>query len=149
MATLGTFTAGQVLTAAELNAIGTWTAYTPEITATGFSIGNATTYGYYTVVNDIVNWRFGVNFGTTTSFGSGRYNFTLPVEASNDGAYATIGQLWVFKSSTSWLGPVFFNNLSTTSAYATTHGASDFTATSPTTLTSASWIRVWGTYRKA
>jgi hypothetical protein len=50
MATLGTFTAGQVLTAAELNAIGTWQTWTP--TLSGFTA--TTTYARYATINDWV-----------------------------------------------------------------------------------------------
>ena len=56
MATPFPFTAGQVLTAAELNGIGeTWTSYTPTVTSSG---GTITTVGAvsaaYTQVNKIV-----------------------------------------------------------------------------------------------
>jgi hypothetical protein len=52
MATLGTFTAGQVLTAAELNAIGTWTTYTPTVSNLTLGSGGSVT-GRYAVLNKI------------------------------------------------------------------------------------------------
>ena len=50
MATLGTFTAGQVLTAAELNAIGTWTTWTPSLN----NFTATTNYARYATINDWV-----------------------------------------------------------------------------------------------
>ena len=68
MATLGTFTAGQVLTAAELNAIGTWTAFTPSWS--NFTPGNAVEDWSYTIVNDIMIVTGITTLGTTSSMGT-------------------------------------------------------------------------------
>lgn len=54
MATLGTFTSGQVLTAAELNAIGTWTTYTPVVTQGSTITNGANTIGQYIELNELV-----------------------------------------------------------------------------------------------
>ena len=75
MATLGTFTTGQVLTAAELNAIGTWTTYTP--TWTNVTVGNGTVDFKYSQLNKIVIIRGRFTMGTTSSI-SGIIRFTLP-----------------------------------------------------------------------
>ena len=82
MAKLGTFTIGQVLTAAELNAMGgAYTAYTP--TWTGITIGNGTNSGGYVQFGRITYWRAGFAFGTTSSV-TGAVTVTLPPFALRD-----------------------------------------------------------------
>lgn len=78
MATLGTFTAGQVLTAAELNAIGTWQTFTPVFQFG--SVGNGTAAGFYCQVNDLVFIRGEVTLGSTSSVSSG-WSLEAPVAA--------------------------------------------------------------------
>jgi hypothetical protein len=75
MATFGTFTTGQVLTAAELNALGTWTAFTP--TWVNVTVGNGTQSAFYSVINKILFVRLKLTFGSTTSFGD-PVQLTLP-----------------------------------------------------------------------
>jgi hypothetical protein len=79
MATLGTFTAGQVLTAAELNAIGTYTAYTP--TFTNLTVGNGTRDFKYTQINKFVHVNGKFTFGSTSSV-SGGVLMSLPANIS-------------------------------------------------------------------
>jgi hypothetical protein len=50
---LGDFTAGQVLTAADLNDIAVWTDYTPTFAA-GVTVGNGTWVAGYAIVNEIL-----------------------------------------------------------------------------------------------
>lgn len=76
MATLGTFTAGQVLTAAELNAIGDWTTFTP--TWTNLTVGNGTVAARYSQLNDIVLVNIELTWGSTTS-ASGNVGVAAPV----------------------------------------------------------------------
>jgi len=65
MATLGTFVSGQVLTAAELNAIGTWTDYTPNVAASSGTITTGTLdFAQYSQINDFVIVRFAYNITT-------------------------------------------------------------------------------------
>jgi hypothetical protein len=87
MATLGNFTAA-TLTAAELNAIGTWTTWTP--TWTNLSVGNGTVTARYAQINKVVHLRLSLTFGSTTSV-SGNVTFTLPVTASSTATIATHG----------------------------------------------------------
>ena len=49
------FDSGDVLTAANLNAIGDWTAWTP--TWTNLTIGNGTVTAVYAEVNEIVFYQ--------------------------------------------------------------------------------------------
>lgn len=83
-----TWSAGQALTAAQLNqqlrdnmnAIGTWTAYTPAWTATtNPAIGNGVIGGAYIKAGSTVLFRLRITPGSTTTFGSGGYTTSLPL----------------------------------------------------------------------
>lgn len=80
MATFGTFTAGQVLTASELNAAGAYTAYTP--TYTNVTVGNGTSSFAYTQFNKLVHVEGRFTLGTTSAI-TGLITMTLPVNVSN------------------------------------------------------------------
>ena len=72
------FVAGDVLTAAELNAIGeTWISYTPAITQ-GVGITKTIDYAKYTQVNKIVVVSIAVRC-TSAGTASNVINITLPV----------------------------------------------------------------------
>jgi hypothetical protein len=76
MATVGTFTSGQVLTAAELNSIGAKTAFTP--TWGNLTVGNGTVVAHYFDLNDLILWNVELEFGSTTSI-SGSVTIDYPV----------------------------------------------------------------------
>jgi hypothetical protein len=82
MATLGNFTAA-ILTAAELNAIGTWTTWTP--TWSNLTVGNGTVVARYSQINKVIHMRVNLAWGSTTSI-SGSVTLALPVTASSTAA---------------------------------------------------------------
>ncbi len=82
MTALGDFSAGDVLTAADLNAIGTWTDYTPSLLASTTSPTYSTATGLYYELNEIVFVRFVIS--GVTSGGSGTYYITMPTDISGD-----------------------------------------------------------------
>ena len=87
------FTAGQVLTAAQLNGIGeAFTSFTPAWTAvtTNPAIGNGTLTGAYTQVNKLVFARYTLLIGSTTTFGTGDYRFSFPITANNLNNFSAI-----------------------------------------------------------
>jgi hypothetical protein len=63
---------------------GTWAAYTPTwgTSGTAPALGNGTIVGRYIQVGKKVRAEILVTFGSTTTFGTGGYTFTLPVAAS-------------------------------------------------------------------
>jgi hypothetical protein len=89
MATLGSFASGQVLTAAELNAIGTWQDYTPSFS--GISVGNGTLTGRYCQINKFVAWQVELVVGSTTTISGTRV--TYPVTASDTFVSGNGGQV--------------------------------------------------------
>lgn len=60
-----------------------WTSYTPTITADGggFALNNGTLTGRYKQVGKTVFFKLKFVFGSTTSAGTGHWNFSLPVTA--------------------------------------------------------------------
>jgi hypothetical protein len=88
-----TWVAAEVVTAALLNthvrdnlkAIGDpWTAYTPTWTSSGTApaLGNGTSVGAYVAAGKLIHFRFLLTMGSTTTFGTSGYRFSLPVTAA-------------------------------------------------------------------
>lgn len=82
MATFGTFTAGQVLTAAELNGAGAWQDYTPSWTQS-VTITKTVNWARYTQLNKLVTVSIKM---TATSAGTANNKVLvgLPVAASSN-----------------------------------------------------------------
>jgi hypothetical protein len=94
IATPRTWVVGEVVTAAMLNAevrdqwtdlISGWTSYTPAWTSTGTApvLGNGTIFGRYKLVGKVCTANFEAVFGTTSTFGSGTWAFSVPFTAAN------------------------------------------------------------------
>lgn len=64
---------------------GAWQDYTPSITAGGGSptVGNGTITGKYIQIGKTVFFYVELEWGSTTSFGSGTVSISLPVEAAS------------------------------------------------------------------
>lgn len=88
-------TQGQAWTADIANQIGAaWETYTPTWTSTGTppALGNGTLDGYYWRINKTVGVQIRFIAGGTTTFGTGRYRWALPVTASSaKPAYQIVG----------------------------------------------------------
>ena len=83
-------TAGQRVLAADLAALtqqAAWTAYTPTWTSSGTAPakGNGTLVGYYAKVGRVVTVKIALTSGSTTTFGTGAYLFSLPLPAAVTG----------------------------------------------------------------
>jgi len=88
MTALGDFSAGDVLTAADMNAIGNRLTWTPTI---GFDSGSTTTIIYlaeYAICNDIIIWQAVVGWNSAGT-ASGAMSITLPVAPST--SYLFVG----------------------------------------------------------
>ena len=90
------FSAGAVLTAAQLNAIGDAadTAWTPSWNNFAKGSGGTNT-GYYMRVNDLIVARFTQTLGTSPTIGS--VSLVLPVTAHFT-TYQPCGQIWMGQS---------------------------------------------------
>lgn len=87
-----------------------WQTYTPTPTQTSgsFSLGNGTLTGAYCKTGRTVSFRVNLTMGSTTTYGSGDFNFPLPVSsASGYGSGTAIGQVYVEHSgSAGYMGVV-------------------------------------------
>jgi len=81
------FAAGQRILASDLNLAtqqAAWTSYTPAWTSNGTApaLGNGTIIGYYAKVGRLVTAKIEMNSGSTTTFGTGYYSWSLPFTAA-------------------------------------------------------------------
>lgn len=105
------FAPGNILTAAQMNAIGenlsviggAWTSYTP--TWTNLTVGNATQASAYIAAGKLYVVRIKLTFGSTTSISS-IPEFTLPNGASYDSDYTTLAGVWGLGTMNDVSGPV-------------------------------------------
>ncbi|WP_328941513.1 hypothetical protein OG259_07520 [Streptomyces sp. NBC_00250] len=116
IATPRTWVVGEVVTAAMLNAeirdqwtdlISSWTSYTPSWTATGTApvLGNGTIFGRYKIVGKVCTVAFEQVMGTTTTFGTGAWGWSLPFTAASPASSSTnFGYLGTARghSATTW-----------------------------------------------
>ena len=129
MATFGTFTAGQVLTAAELNGAGAWQDYTPSWTQSA-TISKTVNWARYTQLNKLV---IGSVKMTATSAGTATNKILvgLPVGASSNNF--VMGSMVYFDTGTSYIFarsiPVLYET-STTVAFGYYASNSDVAGTS-------------------
>jgi hypothetical protein len=65
---------------------GTWTSYTPAWTAstTNPVLGNGTLVGRYSKVGKMVDFAIQLTAGSTTTFGSGQWSFSLPFTVASN-----------------------------------------------------------------
>lgn len=121
-----------------------WTSYSPTITADGggFSLGNGTLTGRYKQLGKIVFFSLKFVFGSTSSGGTGHWNFSLPVTAydSNFSFSASI-----LDDGIAWYGGIANGNY--------TGSTTTFAVITPNTSSSSTtWVSVgnggpftWGT----
>ncbi len=99
--TAGT-TSGQVLTAATLNTIGAaWETYTPAWTSTGTApvIGNGSISGAWARINKTAFVNIFVVMGSTTTYGTGNYRFSVPSGVTVNGNHTNTGTALMYDAS--------------------------------------------------
>ena len=147
MTALGDFSSGDVLTAADLNAIGTWTSFTP--TWTSLTVGNGThDWAQYAQINDVVLFSVRFTLGSTSSVGTNP-RIAIPVATSNDSQLSlgtgraqvgsTFYPIWPYMVS----DDIIIYVLDTSTAYAK---RGSITATTPATWTTGDSLQIQGSY---
>jgi len=131
---------------------GEWTTYTPTWTAGGTnpSLGNGTLIGRYTRVGRTITFQVNLTMGSTTTYGSGGYEFALPVLAANVGAHY-IGNVHVLAGNR-YFGHVLVSPANTTTSPFLANTSSQLVAMAqgtPVTLSSGNQIRITGVYEAA
>lgn len=152
MAKFGTMTAGAVLTAAELNAMGgAWTSY--SATWTGITVGNGTTSAAWQQIGRTTHWRAQFTLGSTSAV-TGAVTVTLPtalresqhfgvfrVSLVDTGTFRYTGQLNLSSTTV-----VAVEAISTSASYA---GGAALSATIPHTWANTDVITIEGVYEAA
>jgi hypothetical protein len=134
-----------------------WTSYTPTITADGggFSLGNGVISGRYKQIGKTVFFYAKLVYGSTTSPGSGHWNFGLPVTAHSSNFTFSAS---ILDSGVAWYGGIGNGNYtgSTTSFAVNVTSPSASTATwvvvgngGPFTWGDADNITISGSYEAA
>lgn len=84
-----------------------WSSYTPTWTASGTapSIGNGTLEGAYQQIGKTVFWRMRFQAGSTSTYGTGNYHFSLPVSAA--AGVVVLGNGYGYDSSTNAINTAF------------------------------------------
>jgi hypothetical protein len=130
------FTAGQVLTAAQMNGIGENVSFTPSLA--GITLGNGTVSATYTRANQQIHLQVKVTLGSTSSV-TGTMGVTLPVLGTTAEVDSAIGVARIFDSGVGFFDGIVYM-AATNTAYVTalntagTYSVSTFTsATVPMT----------------
>ncbi len=130
-----------------------WTSYTPTWTASvNPAIGNGTRTGKYIQVNKLVTFRIQVTMGSTTTYGTGNWVFSLPVATHSDYASGMMmGNALAFDTSAPSFTQVIPVWLSSTSIHIPLGNGTntDVSATSPFTWASGDKLTISGTYEAA
>ena len=79
---------------------GDWIAYTPPWSAgTAPALGNGTLTGSYMMIGKTVHFRMRLLAGTTTTFGTGSWQFTMPVTGATSTTRSQMFPAVAFDSS--------------------------------------------------
>jgi len=158
-----TWVVGEVVTAALLNQeirdqlnemFAAWTTYTPTWSAatTAPSLGNGTIIGRHLKVGRRCTAAWILTIGSTTTFGSGAYSFSLPFQVANASVHH-FGNARLVAAAT-WIGQTFVSPNGTTATCTfpqnstTTTGAS-LSGTVPVTLAAGDQLRTQVEYQTA
>ncbi|MFF3891402.1 hypothetical protein [Streptomyces sp. NPDC001914] len=158
-----TWVVGEVVSAAIMNQeirdqfnsmFAAWTAYVPTWTSSGTApnIQNGTLSGRYIKYGRTVLCEINMVTGSTTTYGSGNYNWSLPFTAANAGI-SVVGTAQLLGTAR-WNGAIVISpNAANCSAFlpvsATDTRTNFMTPSSPETLASGAQVRLCFTYESA
>lgn len=133
---------------------GAWVSYTPTWNSGGTApvIGNGTLAGRYSITGKTVNVVINMIAGSTTTFGTGSYTFSLPFQAANQ-VVSSVGHAHLL-DTTRWAGNIIVspNALNAGPFFPTSQTDTRLTAitsTVPQTLTTSAQIRLTFAYEMA
>jgi hypothetical protein len=93
------------VTGASASDLTEWSAYTPTITSDSgtFTLGNGTLTGRYKQIGKTVFFHVKLIYGSTSSPGTGHWNFSLPVTAQNSNFTFSAA---ILDDAASWYGGI-------------------------------------------
>jgi hypothetical protein len=128
-----------------------WQSYSPSWTATGTapSLGSGVLSGDYVKLGQLIIFKLSLRMGSTTTYGTGTYSFSLPVTAhAND--LLMMGSALLLDSGTEWKVAGVQKDTSTTfKIYNEGNSGGGIGQTVPFTWADNDEIRVVGAYRAA
>jgi hypothetical protein len=131
--------------------IGVWTDYTTVWTAstTNPAIGNGHIDGRYCRTNNLVVFQGIILMGTTTTYGSGVYRISLPINARS--ANGAVGYAILLDASAGYTGYTGVGMMVTTSTFEFRIGNAQtiFSPTTPITLNNGDQLRFTLIYEAA
>lgn len=132
----------------DVTGLGTWTSYTPgwRATVTDPVIGNGTLTGRYRNVGKAVDFFIRLVAGTTTTFGSGTYDFDLPpLTAATSTVFVAVAS--DVSAGLRWAGAGFSSAGGTViNRVVLTSGSGGINPTTPFTWASTDFLYINGTY---
>jgi hypothetical protein len=158
-----TWVVGETVTAALMNQeirdqfnsmFAAWTAYTPSWTATGTApvLGDGTLTGRSMKIGRIVIGEVTLTCGSTTTYGTGAWSFSLPSTAASSG-FSGLGSARMVSTDT-WHGQASINSGASTlqvtfPTSATNTRSANASQGTPATLASTHVIRAFFVYESA
>ncbi|WP_330265335.1 hypothetical protein [Streptomyces griseorubiginosus] len=158
-----TWVVGEVVSAALMNQeirdqfnsmFSAWTAYTPTWTAstTNPVLNDGTLTGRYMKIGRTVIGETTLTAGSSTTFGSGAWSFSLPAAAAAAG-FSGLGSARMVSTDT-WHGQVSINSGASTfqvtfPTSSTNTRSANASQGTPATLASGNTIRAWFCYESA
>jgi len=130
------------------SATGSAQTYTPAWTASvsNPALGNGSVTGKYVQIGKFVHYEIVYVFGSTTTFGSGTYKFSLPVAAASGGDSAA-GHAVMFEAGVEWrIGVAIIADANNVSIIEDHDTGSGITPTTPFTFASGQVLSVSGCY---
>jgi hypothetical protein len=120
--------------------------YTPVWSTSGTApvLGNGTLTGNYEIVRDVCNFFISFTAGSTTTFGTGAFEFTLPKQA----AYDQVLTIWGEDNGVAnYTGLGLFGGASRTTVYGVSNASgATWSASAPFAWGSGDRIRISGSY---
>lgn len=158
-----TWVVGEVVSAALMNQeirdqfnsmFAAWTNYTPAWTSTGTApvLNNGTVTGRYMKIGRTVLCYINLTFGSSTTYGSGNYNLSLPFTAASSGV-SMVGSAH-YLGTDRWVGQIVISSAATTCSAFFPNGTADvrtvfMTSNKPETLASGGQLRLAFVYESA
>lgn len=130
------------------SATGSAQTYTPSWTASVSNpvLGNGTVTGKFVQIGKFVHYEIVYVFGSTTTFGSGTYKFSLPVAAASGGDSAA-GYAIMFDAGVEWrIGVAIIADANNVSVIEDHDTGSGITPTTPFTFASGQVVSISGDY---
>jgi hypothetical protein len=130
---------------------GAWSTYTPTWTAstTNPSLGDGTLTGRYKAIGKTVFVKIHMQAGSSTTFGSGHWKFSLPV-AAYSGNSAILSATFL-DNGTQWYAALATNEYDSNTAYVVpiTTASGPVGPTAPFTWTTSDLLTICGSYESA